>query len=134
MQEGRELVLSLIESFHRRDIGLARQIVSEDWVSHGAPLEDRHGLAGFRAEAQAMLDAVCDLRFTAHDVICDGDRVVWRGTMSGRHVGAWNGLPPTGHPFAIDRVDVFRAARGRLVEHWSLIDELALLRQLGVLS
>jgi predicted ester cyclase len=134
MQEGRELVGGLIDSFHRRDISLAREIVGEDWVSHGAPLERRHGLPGFRAEAQALLDAVRDLHFTAHDVICDGDRVAWRGIMAGRHAGVWNGLLPTGHPFAIDRVDVFRTVGGRLVEHWSLVDELSLLRQLGVLS
>jgi predicted ester cyclase len=134
MRDGRELVASLIDSFHRRDLSLAREVVGEDWVSHGAPLECRHGLPAFGAEARALLDAVCDLRFTAHDVICDGDRVAWRGTMSGRHVGAWNGLAPTGHPFAIDRVDVFRVAGGRLVEHWPLVDELSLLRQLGVLS
>ena len=65
-----------------------------------------------------------DLRFEIHDEIAEGDRVVQRVTMTGRH---------TGREVAMRQVHIWRIADGRIVEHWGSRDDLGLLTQLGLL-
>jgi predicted ester cyclase len=44
------------------------------------------------------------------------------------------GAPATGRQISLDVIDIVRIADGRIVEHWNLVDQLGLLRQLGVVS
>jgi predicted ester cyclase len=48
-------------------------------------------------------------------------------------VGDFAGIPPTGRAFRTAGIDVYRMADGRLAEHWHVVDELSLLRQLGII-
>ena len=41
------------------------------------------------------------------------------------------GVAPTGKTVQIDLIDIVRIADGRIVEHWNVVDQLGLLRQLG---
>lgn len=41
------------------------------------------------------------------------------------------GLPATGKPIDIGVMDLFHVRDGVLVEHWALLDNLGLLKQLG---
>ena len=72
-------------------------------------------------------------RFTVEEMIAEGDRVVVRWTGSGTHVGAFMGIPPTGRSFTISGIDIYRMADGKMAEHWHVVDQLALLGQLGLL-
>ena len=51
--------------------------------------------------------------------------------MSGTHQGDFFGLPPTGKKIAVMQMQIERIKNGKIVEHWRLTDDLALLRQLG---
>ena len=44
------------------------------------------------------------------------------------------GVPATGSAIDIAVLDLFQFQRGRLIEHWALLDNLGLLRQIGVLA
>jgi predicted ester cyclase len=74
-----------------------------------------------------------DLRFEVEDEIAEGDRVVQRVVMSGRHTGPLMGAEPTGREFAVRHVYIWRIADDRIVEHWGIRDDLGLLGQLGLL-
>lgn len=65
--------------------------------------------------------------------MAEGDRVVVRWTHTGTHVGEFGGIPATGKTFTIDGIDIYRVADGKLCEHWHVIDQLAMLGQLGLL-
>jgi predicted ester cyclase len=43
------------------------------------------------------------------------------------------GIPATGKRVRVDVMDIIRLADGRFVEHWGLVDQAGLLRQLGAL-
>jgi predicted ester cyclase len=47
-------------------------------------------------------------------------------------VGDFLGMPPTGHSYAIAGIDIYRIEDGQLAEHWHVIDQLAMLQQLGL--
>ena len=44
------------------------------------------------------------------------------------------GIPPTGREVAIEVIDIVRVADGQVVEHWNVVDQLGLMRQLGVIE
>ena len=74
-----------------------------------------------------------DMHMEIVDLIAEGDKVVGRFTCSGTHLGEWVGHAPTGRRFeAIDEVSIFRFREGRIVDVWSLEDNLTRLEQLGL--
>jgi predicted ester cyclase len=72
-------------------------------------------------------------KYTIEDVVAEGDRVVVRWTNSGTHIGVFAGIPPTGRSFVIAGIDIYRVADGKLAEHWHVVDQLAMMAQLGLL-
>jgi predicted ester cyclase len=54
--------------------------------------------------------------------------------MSGRQTGLLVGRKPTGKPFAVRHIYIWRIADGKIIEHWGSRDDLGLLGQLGLLA
>lgn len=75
--------------------------------------------------------AFTDLLVTVDDVIHDGNTVVLRWTMEGTHTGNFAALAPTGAPFRITGVTIFRTANGQIAETWFMPDALGLVTQLA---
>jgi predicted ester cyclase len=42
------------------------------------------------------------------------------------------GIPPSGRTVTMGLIDIVRISEGRVVEHWSMGDNLGMVRQLGV--
>ena len=113
---------ALKEVCARGDLARARELYAEDFVDHVNALEFR-GQEGI-AESVALYRAIFDdLRIDVVDQFGDGDRVVSRWTLSGTHRGRRVQIPG---------MTISRFAGGRIVEDWTVSDQLALLRQLGV--
>ena len=66
------------------------------------------------------------------DVIAEGEKVLVRLRVKGTHGGDLMGVAATGKAIDIGVLDLFQFRDGRLIEHWALLDNLGLLRQLGV--
>jgi steroid delta-isomerase-like uncharacterized protein len=80
-----------------------------------------------------LRDAFPDVRFAIEDQVAEGDRVVTRWQATATHTGAFQGMPPTGKTAAMSGIDIDRFENGKVVECWPIVDELGLLRQLGLL-
>jgi predicted ester cyclase len=57
--------------------------------------------------------------------------VRWRGEAT--HLGAFQGLPPTGRRITVNGINLYRVHAGKVVEEWEQTDSLGMLRQLGAL-
>jgi predicted ester cyclase len=57
---------------------------------------------------------------------------VTRVTFRGTHRGAFLGVPPTNRQVSVPAVHITRLVEGTIREHWSLMDDLGLMQQLGV--
>ena len=64
-------------------------------------------------------------------VVAEGDRVVIRGSWSGTHRGAFQGIAPTGRKVVMDMVVIDRIVEGRIVEHFAIFDAAALMQQIA---
>jgi steroid delta-isomerase-like uncharacterized protein len=121
-----------------RDLGLIAEAVDEvvdpDVLFHTPVPMDVTGKQAFTRVWTVLLRAFPDIRVTVEDTIAEGDRVVFRNTVTGTHLGEYRGLPPTGRSVTYDEIFVVRFAHGRVVEVRGVVDVLSQLRQLGVIE
>jgi predicted ester cyclase len=119
------------DAINNRNPALLLDIAAPDYVNHNLPVPNP-GPEGMRQVIEMFIAGFPDLQVTVKDVIAEQDRVCTRGTMTGTQQGEFMGVAPTGTHIAIDYIDVWRIAGGKLAENWVQIDLLGLMQQLGV--
>jgi steroid delta-isomerase-like uncharacterized protein len=122
------------EAFNRGDVDVLDELVADDFVEHD-PMPgmspDREGL---KAMVRGLHQAFPDFHTEVEDQIVAGDKVVERWSCTGTQEGEFMGLPPTNRHVEIHGMDISRLADGRLVEHWTQVDMVSMLQQLGVMQ
>ena len=70
----------------------------------------------------------------ADEMLAEGNRVVVRARLKGRHEGELNGIPPTyknvDFPFSIG----YEIENNKIISHWLIADQMVLMEQLGVMN
>lgn len=129
----KQLCRDYFDAFRRADEAWWAEHIAPDFVRHdpGLPFVVR-GPAGLRQLADALLPGIPDLELPIEDVVAEDGKVLVRLRVVGTHGGELMGLAPTGRKIDIGVMDLFRVSDGMLVEHWALLDNLGLLKQLGV--
>jgi len=111
------------------------------WNKHIAPNFKRHdpglpfeviGPGGVKKLAEALLPGIPDMTLPIVDLVAEGEKVLARLSVKGTHGGELMGVPATGAKIDIGVLDLFQIRDGKLIEHWALLDNLGLLRQIGV--
>ena len=123
-----------MDLFKKGDLSVADQILTPDFVNHGAgiPPELAQGPEGAKRFAQAIRTGFGnEVNISHDDVIVHGDRVVIRWSTWGTHKGDLLGVPATGKPIKITGIDIFRVQDGKLAELWQNWDQLQMLLQIG---
>jgi hypothetical protein len=69
----------------------------------------------------------------AEEIIADGDVVAVRGRVRGKHLGEFAGMPPSGNTVDFAIFVSYRIANGKIVDHWMLTDNMALMQQIGAI-
>jgi len=110
------------------------RFVDENVVVHAAPIPGiPDGIAGPLTIVKTFRAAMPDIQIVIGDLVAEGDTVVQRWTAAGTHSGApLFGVPPTGKQYRMSGINEFRLAGGRIVERWGVMDEVSLMRQLGL--
>ena len=132
MNTTEKLAREVIAAFEAGDIARIGSLVTEDFVDHGAPPWAPQGRAGY-LRIMEFLKNVMNIRYEIHEVVADGDLVAARATVHGVHNSGHLGFAPTGRPYAMPTMHMYRASGGLLAEHWGVRDELSVLWQVGAL-
>jgi steroid delta-isomerase-like uncharacterized protein len=122
------------EAFNRGDVDVLDGLVADDFVEHDpmpGTAPDREGL---KAMIRGLHQAFPDFHTEIEDQIVAGDKVVERWSCTGTQEGEFMGIPATNRHVEIHGMDISRLANGRLVEHWTQIDMVSMLQQLGVMQ
>lgn len=114
---------------NRKDLRTVCTDVAEDFIDHDAPLGTPPGPLWLKHWFRTLHQVVPDLRVTIENLIADDDCVTTHQTWRGTHTGRFLGLAPTGKPFVLTNVVIWRIANGKLKERWGL-DQASLRRQL----
>jgi steroid delta-isomerase-like uncharacterized protein len=105
------------------DAAAVDEFMAPDYVEHaGIPGSRSTGREALKQVIRMYRGAFPDLRNTIEDVFAEGDRVAYRWTAIGTHLGEWAGIPPTGNHLAARGISIYRISGGRLVEGWTSID------------
>jgi steroid delta-isomerase-like uncharacterized protein len=111
------------------------ELLTADYVNHSSSLPDAPaGPEGVKPIVAAMRAAFPDLHYTIDELLVAEDGVAARVTVTGTHLGDFFGIPATGRSFTATQMNLERMRAGRIAEHWRNTDELAMLRQLGVIG
>ncbi|MFC3890580.1 ester cyclase [Lentzea rhizosphaerae] len=106
------------------------EVVAPDLVFH-APVPN--GMTGPEALKQVwvtLLRAFPDIQVTTEEVVAEGDKVVYRNTVTGTHLGEYRGRPPTGRSVRYDEIFIIRFTDGLIAEIWGVVDVFGQLQQL----
>jgi steroid delta-isomerase-like uncharacterized protein len=118
--------------FTEGDLGAVDAYLAEDFINHDPPFGVPNDREGMRAAAELMRAGFPDWHSELHQLIAEGDLVVERFTASGTQRGEVMGVPPDGRTISLPGINIFRLRDGRIVERWGRLDELSMLRQLGL--
>jgi steroid delta-isomerase-like uncharacterized protein len=92
------------------------------------------GAQALREVFARLAGAFPDLHIAVEDVIAEGDKVVYRNTVTGTHLGEYMGVAPTGRSITYNEIFIVRVVGGRITETWGVVDIAAQMRQLGLLA
>jgi predicted ester cyclase len=120
------------EVLNKGTVGLLDEIAVTDYTENNPLPGQVAGFEGLKEQVTTIKEAFGQT-FKIEDLLVDGDKVVVRWISSGKHVGEFNGMPPTGKAFTIAGIDIHRFKEGRMAERWQVVDQLSLLRQLEVI-
>jgi steroid delta-isomerase-like uncharacterized protein len=118
--------------FTKGDLGAVDTYLAEDFINHDPPFGVSADRDGMRTAGAMMRAGFPDWHSELHQLIAEGDIVVERFTAGGTQRGEVMGVAPTGRTVSLPGINIFRLRDGRIVERWGRLDDLGLLRQLGL--
>ena len=111
------------------------EMMSEDCINHGLsgdPGQPLRGASGFLPFHSQFREAFPNVEVVVEDVIAEGDKVVARCSVRGKHEGDSLGMKATGAMVDFDGIGIARVQDGMFVESWNSFDFARMYQQLGV--
>lgn len=134
-EEHKALLRRVLEEIYAKGhLELADELVHPEFVDHEHAHSDLPtGPESVKRTVRHLHDVFGDIAYEVEDEIAEGDKLVQRVRMSGRHTGTIMGVEASGREFGVRHVYIWRIADGMIAEHWGARDDLGLLQQIGVL-
>jgi predicted ester cyclase len=118
-----------IAAKNSKDTSKMAEMYAENYIENTG--RNPSGLAAVTENWKGQFQAIPDIKVILEDAVITGDKVVARITYTGTHtVPFFAGIPPTGKPFKLGTIDIWRVSGGKFVEHWDQVDFAGLQRQL----
>jgi C-1 hydroxylase len=131
VEDNKTLIRRYVETWNRGDLKALSEFWSPKMVHYTRT--QAHGIDAVKGIIGSFMSAFPDLRWEIDDIVAEGDKVVTRMTAHGTHKGSYMGLPPTNKEINCNVLGIARFDDGKIVEHWGVTDELAMMSQIGIL-
>jgi steroid delta-isomerase-like uncharacterized protein len=124
------------QMFNSGDLDFVDEALAPDAIDHQEP-EGTDFAAHLKHVIATLRTAFPDLRFEVQELVCEGDLVACRSTMTGTHqgplrMGPLAGMAVNGTKIEVPHMHFFRYdAEGRVTDLWHVWNTLVLARQLG---
>ena len=135
LESNKQLCRDYFKAFLAGDTAWMERHIAPGFVRHdpGLPFEVR-GPAGVKKLHDALMPAFPDMKLPLEDFVAEGEKVLVRLRVQGTHTGPFGDMAATGRKVDIDVLDLFQIRDGVLVEHWALLDNLGMMKQLGAID
>jgi steroid delta-isomerase-like uncharacterized protein len=110
------------------------EMFSAEGIAHGLSEDEANPLRGpqnFRTFHATFREAFPDMIIIVEDTIAEGDKVVARCRVRGKHQGNSLGIAATNSPVEFTGIAIVRVENGKIVEAWNNFDFMKMYRQLG---
>jgi len=133
-EENLDLMHRMYEALNAQDLEAHDEFWTEDMIWHGPPgFGDIHGLEGFKNEVLKPFYLAFPDYHVKNDIeVADENWVAATGFLTATHQGEWLGIAATGKPVKMRYSDFWLVKDGLFVENWVMVDDVDVLRQLGV--
>jgi steroid delta-isomerase-like uncharacterized protein len=119
------------EAFNKRDVSLAEQVMSGDWVDMPAAPGQPAGRGGVQFILDDLTKSFPDFTITPVEILRDGNKVVVRSELTGTHLAPFMGFPAKRRKVTIQTIDIHEFKDGRIIRTWHSEDWLTALHQMG---
>jgi hydroxyacylglutathione hydrolase len=133
--EAETVARGYFEAINARDLDGAVAMWAEGGRENVRGQVDVTAPEGVRAFIGDLLGALPDLHFEIVNTTTEGERcgVQWRLTGTFAGPGAINGVAPTGHPIALEGLDLLSVRDGLIQANEAFTDTMSFPRQIGML-
>jgi uncharacterized protein (TIGR02246 family)/steroid delta-isomerase-like uncharacterized protein len=131
------VVRQALEALNTGDLSRIHEFISPQYFNHESQVDSvRSKLRGpeeFMDTVKNLRNAFPDLHYEEQETIASGDKVISVLTVTGKHMGNFFVIPPTGHEISYQAVHIHRIGNdGKIVEHRAIRDDLTFMMQLGL--
>ena len=128
------LVLKMYEALNAQDLEAQHKFWHEDMIWHGpSGFGDIHGIENFKYKVlKPFYKAFPDYYVKDNIQVANDDWVSATGFLTGHQQAEWLGIPPTYKPVRMRYSDFWFIKEGKFSENWVMVDELSVMKQLGV--
>jgi steroid delta-isomerase-like uncharacterized protein len=112
------------------------EMFAADGIAHGLsddPEKPMEGPVGFKPFHAAFRGAFPNVEVVVEDLIAEGDKVVARCSVRGKHTGDHLGVAASNVPVEFTGIAIVRIKEGKIVEAWNNFDFLKMNKQIGVI-
>jgi predicted ester cyclase len=134
--ENIELVRTYYEEiFNKGNLDRIAEFVSEDFTNHNPPrgFQPPPGIEGAREFWGMVRTAFPDMNVEIEVIIGEDDTVAEHSIIRATHDGPWMTVEPTGKKVVWDMSNMYRVQDGKLTDRWGAFDQMAIMRQVGVM-
>lgn len=132
MQDLKNMVEQYLDAVPRRDFGLIRQMLHQQYSYTGGDGKKQEGPeAGIKVMEMAT-KAFPDLFFDIQHMIVSGNIIVTEFLSRGTHKGELMGISPTGKNVVVPMCNIIEIRDGKIFSEREYFDALFMMQQLGV--
>ena len=133
LDANKRLIRDYIENvMNKHQPDAAGNYFAVDYVEHNPRLPP--GLAGKKQFVAALTAGFSDYHGEIQQILAEGDEVVTRTRWTGTQDGPYLGHAATGNKLDFTTSDFYRIEKGKVVEHWDVVDTLARAVALGLVQ
>ena len=132
IEQNKEIIIQFYKAFDDRKMEQALELLAPNFVAHQAGMPEPLDGEGFKQFGMSFYLAFSQGQHIFDQIIVSDNKVVTCGTFTAKHLGTFQGLPPTGKQISLSIMHIDRVEDGKIVEHWGQGDALGLMQQLGI--
>lgn len=130
MEENKKLIESFVdEVLNQRNLAAIDKYIAANLTNGSGKTPE-----SFEKSLIALFLGFPDLRVSIEHLLAEDNRVLIFLNFTGTYQGEYEGMPPTNKPVKIRSADLYRIENNKIVEHWDVVDQLDLLKQIGAIT
>jgi steroid delta-isomerase-like uncharacterized protein len=110
LESNKALVRQWIAAWMAKDLAALDALFAPDYTVN----ETVVGIEGVRQGVNFLHSILSEISAEANELVAEGDRVVLRWTVRGKHMGDMPGVPATGRMVELQGINIYQVSDGKI--------------------